>query len=141
MLILIHLDTFAHWWLVGNTHLQSRREVLSHLALFNLSARVYCLPSCDWFSRGVYTASPLAIGSYAEYILPPLLQLVLTLGIYCLQRAGAEGAVRACDGPPPRGRRGREQRSVLCERHHLAHDELGPPFQGEAPKDRTFAHE
>eukprot|EP00959_Pyramimonas_sp_CCMP1952_P283333 5923097-Pyramimonas_sp.AAC.1 len=39
---------------------------------------VYRLPSCDWFSRGVYTASPFAIGSHAEYILPPLLRLVLT---------------------------------------------------------------
>eukprot|EP00959_Pyramimonas_sp_CCMP1952_P014145 299425-Pyramimonas_sp.AAC.1 len=27
------------------------------------SSRYVCLPSCDWFSRGVYTASPPAIGS------------------------------------------------------------------------------
>eukprot|EP00959_Pyramimonas_sp_CCMP1952_P061178 1278593-Pyramimonas_sp.AAC.1 len=47
---------------------------------------IYCLPSCDWFSRWQYTASPPTIGSHAGYyILPPLLRLVLTLGIiYCL---------------------------------------------------------
>eukprot|EP00976_Prorocentrum_cordatum_P084304 1185598-Prorocentrum_minimum.AAC.3 len=44
----------------------------------------YCLPSCDWFSRWVYTAFPPAFGSHAGYILPPLPRLVLTLGIYCL---------------------------------------------------------
>eukprot|EP00976_Prorocentrum_cordatum_P020695 420344-Prorocentrum_minimum.AAC.2 len=43
-----------------------------------------CLPSCDRFSRGAYTASPLAIGSHAAHILPPLLRLVLTRSIYCL---------------------------------------------------------
>eukprot|EP00959_Pyramimonas_sp_CCMP1952_P296921 6211765-Pyramimonas_sp.AAC.1 len=36
------------------------------------------------FSRGVYTASPPTIGSHAEYILPPLLRLVLTRSICCL---------------------------------------------------------
>eukprot|EP00976_Prorocentrum_cordatum_P093622 1189444-Prorocentrum_minimum.AAC.1 len=45
---------------------------------------IHCLPSCDWFSRWVYTASPPAIGSHAGYILPPLLRLVFALGIYCL---------------------------------------------------------
>eukprot|EP00976_Prorocentrum_cordatum_P115723 1196054-Prorocentrum_minimum.AAC.2 len=39
------------------------------------------LPSCDWFSRGVYTASPPVIGSHAEYILPSLLRLVLTRSV------------------------------------------------------------
>eukprot|EP00959_Pyramimonas_sp_CCMP1952_P099420 2078529-Pyramimonas_sp.AAC.1 len=42
------------------------------------------IPLCDWFSRWVNTVSPPAIGSNAGYILPPLLRLVLTLGIYCL---------------------------------------------------------
>eukprot|EP00959_Pyramimonas_sp_CCMP1952_P023482 493476-Pyramimonas_sp.AAC.1 len=27
----------------------------------------YCLPSCVWFSRWVYTASPPAIGSHAGW--------------------------------------------------------------------------
>eukprot|EP00959_Pyramimonas_sp_CCMP1952_P424537 8891915-Pyramimonas_sp.AAC.1 len=45
---------------------------------------VYGLPSCDWFSRWVYTVSPPVIGSHAGYIPPPLLRLVLTLGINCL---------------------------------------------------------
>eukprot|EP00976_Prorocentrum_cordatum_P066954 1178521-Prorocentrum_minimum.AAC.3 len=35
-------------------------------------------------TRWVYTASPPAIGSHAGYIPPPLLRLVLTLGIYRL---------------------------------------------------------
>eukprot|EP00959_Pyramimonas_sp_CCMP1952_P423703 8875438-Pyramimonas_sp.AAC.1 len=41
--------------------------------------------SCNWFSRWVYTASSPSIGSHTGYILPPLLRLVLTLGIYCPQ--------------------------------------------------------
>eukprot|EP00959_Pyramimonas_sp_CCMP1952_P045313 946504-Pyramimonas_sp.AAC.1 len=44
----------------------------------------YYLPSCDWFSRWVYTISPPAIGSRVGYILPPLLRFVLALGIYYL---------------------------------------------------------
>eukprot|EP00976_Prorocentrum_cordatum_P075988 1182118-Prorocentrum_minimum.AAC.6 len=55
-------------------------------AAVNLS--IYCLLSCNWFSRWVFTAArPLpapAIGSHTGYILPPLLRLVLTLGTYCL---------------------------------------------------------
>eukprot|EP00959_Pyramimonas_sp_CCMP1952_P158400 3312659-Pyramimonas_sp.AAC.1 len=35
--------------------------------------------------RLVYTPSPPAIGSHAGYILPPLLRLVVTLGIYRLR--------------------------------------------------------
>ena len=35
-----------------------------------------CLPSCDWLSRWVYTASPPAIGSHAGYVPPLLLRLV-----------------------------------------------------------------
>eukprot|EP00976_Prorocentrum_cordatum_P073795 1181265-Prorocentrum_minimum.AAC.2 len=34
-----------------------------------LAPGTYCLPSCDWFSRRVYTASPPAIGSHAGYVL------------------------------------------------------------------------
>eukprot|EP00976_Prorocentrum_cordatum_P080330 1183933-Prorocentrum_minimum.AAC.1 len=44
-----------------------------------LTLGIYRLPSCDWFSRWVHTASPPTIGSPAGYILPPLLRLVLTL--------------------------------------------------------------
>eukprot|EP00976_Prorocentrum_cordatum_P116510 1196174-Prorocentrum_minimum.AAC.9 len=47
-----------------------------------LTLGICCLPSCDWFSHWVHTASPPAIGSHAGYILPPLLRLVLALGIY-----------------------------------------------------------
>eukprot|EP00959_Pyramimonas_sp_CCMP1952_P432748 9062396-Pyramimonas_sp.AAC.2 len=42
---------------------------------------ISCLPSCDWFSRWVNPASPLAIGSHAGYILPPLLRLVLRVHV------------------------------------------------------------
>eukprot|EP00976_Prorocentrum_cordatum_P032418 659056-Prorocentrum_minimum.AAC.1 len=30
-----------------------------------LTLGIHCLPSCDWFSRWVYIASPRAIGSHA----------------------------------------------------------------------------
>eukprot|EP00976_Prorocentrum_cordatum_P110437 1195199-Prorocentrum_minimum.AAC.2 len=49
-----------------------------------LTLSIYCLPSCDWFSRGIHTASPLAIGSHVEYTLPPLLRSVLTRSTHCL---------------------------------------------------------
>eukprot|EP00959_Pyramimonas_sp_CCMP1952_P287630 6015288-Pyramimonas_sp.AAC.2 len=51
-------------------------------------AGMYRLPCCDWFSRRVYTASPVAIGSHAAYMPPPLLRLVLTPGIYRLPCSG-----------------------------------------------------
>eukprot|EP00976_Prorocentrum_cordatum_P067046 1178563-Prorocentrum_minimum.AAC.3 len=73
-----------------------------------LTLGIYCLPSCDWFSRWGYTASPLAIGSHAGDIRLPLLRLVLrgkysSLKVHCLVRAGSakeaharvEGAVKA----------------------------------------------
>eukprot|EP00976_Prorocentrum_cordatum_P096058 1190410-Prorocentrum_minimum.AAC.3 len=41
----------------------------------------YCLPSCDWFSRWVYTVSPPVIGSHDGYIVqvatPPLESSIL----------------------------------------------------------------
>eukprot|EP00976_Prorocentrum_cordatum_P101406 1192615-Prorocentrum_minimum.AAC.4 len=42
-----------------------------------LAPGIYRLPSRDWFSRRVYTASPPAIGSRAGYIPPPLPRLAL----------------------------------------------------------------
>eukprot|EP00976_Prorocentrum_cordatum_P047432 957987-Prorocentrum_minimum.AAC.2 len=73
--------------------------ILPPLLRLVLTLGIYCLPSCDWFSRCVYTdcltscdrfsrcvctASPPATGSHAGNILPHLLRLVLTLRIYCL---------------------------------------------------------
>eukprot|EP00959_Pyramimonas_sp_CCMP1952_P229433 4797050-Pyramimonas_sp.AAC.1 len=47
----------------------SRAEyILPPLLRLVLTRSVYRLPPCDWFSHGVYTASPLAIGCHAEYI-------------------------------------------------------------------------
>eukprot|EP00959_Pyramimonas_sp_CCMP1952_P452436 9466580-Pyramimonas_sp.AAC.2 len=59
-------------------------SILPPLLRLVLTLGIYCLPSCDWFSRWVYTTSPPAIGSHAGYIPPPLLRTVLALSIYCL---------------------------------------------------------
>eukprot|EP00976_Prorocentrum_cordatum_P077635 1182771-Prorocentrum_minimum.AAC.2 len=37
---------------------------------FSRGIYIYCLPSCDWSQRGVHTASSLAIGSHADRGLP-----------------------------------------------------------------------
>eukprot|EP00959_Pyramimonas_sp_CCMP1952_P016828 356902-Pyramimonas_sp.AAC.1 len=58
---------------------QSVGYILPPLLRLVLTLGIYCLPSCGWFSRWVYTASPPAVGSHTGYILPPLLRLVLTL--------------------------------------------------------------
>eukprot|EP00976_Prorocentrum_cordatum_P096152 1190450-Prorocentrum_minimum.AAC.2 len=62
-------------------------DVVSDDATATLTWSIYCLPSCNWFSRRVYTASPPAIGSHAEYIPPPLLRLVLRVA-YSAARIG-----------------------------------------------------
>eukprot|EP00959_Pyramimonas_sp_CCMP1952_P263387 5507930-Pyramimonas_sp.AAC.1 len=38
------------------------RYILPPLLRSVLTLGIYCLPSCDWFSREVYTASPPVIG-------------------------------------------------------------------------------
>eukprot|EP00959_Pyramimonas_sp_CCMP1952_P024639 517194-Pyramimonas_sp.AAC.1 len=60
----------------------------------------YCLLSCDWFSRGVYSASLPAIGSYAGYIPPPLLRLVHHAGCAMASHVGSgvPGRELGCPG-------------------------------------------
>eukprot|EP00959_Pyramimonas_sp_CCMP1952_P386074 8091239-Pyramimonas_sp.AAC.1 len=50
-------------------HLSDIREIFRYYSFVG-EVTIYCLPSCDWFSRCVCTASPPG--------------LVLMLGIYCL---------------------------------------------------------
>eukprot|EP00976_Prorocentrum_cordatum_P000628 12499-Prorocentrum_minimum.AAC.1 len=51
--------------------------ILPPLLRLVLTLGISRLPSCDWFLRWVYPASPPVIGSYAGYIPPPLLRLAL----------------------------------------------------------------